>query len=258
MVRVAHIIFVAFCLLSQAVFGQTDGTQTAAARAQRHQSYAKLSRQLFHTEDDPQSGTRGISVQRADQLQSQLHELICEEIMTDLAAGASATSIAGAITDVQGEQTDKPFVDLLNLNGTKEMAAGYVMARGAQAIPDTQPYLEFYSQLAGAWRFQAEAPTRSDFRGHTFSVARMNSGVPGEAWFLAWGIKIGNTGAPLSVRLYAFDGTTVRTVWRRDGLVAGDLSATSDTVTLEYDREYPRTLNSGVREVLHITANGLE
>jgi len=48
-------------------------------------------------------------------------------------------------------------------------------------------------------------------------------GLAGESWFLAWGFKIGDSGARLAIRLYAFNGDEVRVVWKRDGLAAGTL-----------------------------------
>lgn len=64
-------------------------------------------------------------------------------------------------------------------------------------FPDTQPYLEFWDQTNGSWAIKAQAPTRSDFRGYTFSVAKLDSPLVGEAWFLAWGMTMGNLCTPV-------------------------------------------------------------
>jgi hypothetical protein len=87
----------------------------------------------------------------------------------------------------------------------------------------------------------------------------MQFSLASEAWFLAWGRTIGDTGARVKLRLYGFDGNTVRTIWKRDGLTNGDVTVTKDSVTLEYDREYHSSdPNNLVHETLHISPNGLQ
>jgi len=107
---------------------------------------------------------------------------------------------------------------------------------------------------------RAEAPTQAEFRGHTFTVAKLDSPVPTEAWFLAWGMTIGNTAAAVNVRLYAFDGNIVRTVWKRDDLERGSVTiSNNNTVVLAYERDYQANRpDNEVRETLHVTGNGLE
>lgn len=164
-----------------------------------------------------------------------------------------------AIVAVQGQSADSPFADFFQLNGLPNLAVAYVILQGGEAIPDTQPYLEFFEKMNGSWGIKAEAPTQSDFRGHSFSVSKIDSGVPNEAWFLAWGTTIGNPGTPMNVRLYGFDGITVRTVWKRDDLTHGVATVGKDSVTLEYDREYQSSdPDNRVHEVLHVTPSGLE
>jgi hypothetical protein len=60
---------------------------------------------------------------------------------------------------------------------------------------------------------------------------------------------------PLDLRLYGYNGTSVRTVWKRDGLFGGAIQVSPTSVSLEYDKEYH---GPSVHEVLHVTANGLE
>lgn len=94
----------------------------------------------------------------------------------------------------------------------ESLAVGYVLLQGGDFIPDTQPYLEFWDQTNDTWSMRAESPRRADFRGRDFFISQIDPGVPGEVWFLAWGMTIGNPGNPVDVRLYAFDGSAVRTV----------------------------------------------
>ena len=132
------------------------------------------------------------------------------------------------------EATNAPFANLFTLNGIQTLAVAYVIMRGGDAIPDTQPYLEFYDRSSGEWEQKVAAPTQADFRGCTFSVTQLNSGVPGEAWFLAWGQPFGSSHGAKHVRLYAFDGRGVRTIWQRDSLDGGKITTTPTTVTIDY------------------------
>lgn len=255
-------VFICLGLLGAAQLGLTqtagDGESTNA-RAQRHATYSKLRRQIFHTHDDLESG-RVESLEKANQIQSQLHQLLSEEIASTLnLPNPSADDVIAGINALQETSGGKPFADFFTLDDVKSLAVGYVILRGNEAIPDTQPYLEFWDETGGSWAIKAEAPTRSDFHGHTFSVAKLDSPLPGQAWFLAWGMTIGNPGTPVKLRLYAFDGSAVRTVWKRDDLTRGTVTVSNNTVVLDYDRDYPSTgANDRVEETLHVTLNGLE
>jgi len=254
--------FICLALLTVAQSGPAQtagGTAASDSRAQRYNTYSKLNRQIFHTSDDDESG-RVTSRAKAAEILSQLHKLVSDEIIGILSSpGASADDVVAAINAIQDKAGSKPLADLFQLNGVKCLAVSYSILQGADAIPDTQPYLEFWDQTNGSWAMKAEAPARTDFRGHTFTVAKLDSPVPTEAWFLAWGMTIGNPGTPLKLRLYSFDGNAVRTVWKRDDLTKGKVTLSGNTVVLDYDRDYPSTgPNNRIEETLHVTGNGLE
>jgi hypothetical protein len=260
MTKIASFTLLALLVVAHTGIGQTGNPpQSANGTAQRHADYAQLNRQIFHTHEDTDSG-RILSTEKAREIHSQLHRLISDEIADALSAGKhSEDDIRNAIVVVQGESTDVPFAKFFELNGIKSLAVGYIILQGNDTIPDTQPYLEFYDRANGSREIRAHAPTLSDFRGHTFSVSRLNSAIPSEAWFLVSGFTIGNPGTPLKLRLYGFDGNAVRTVWKRDNLIHGVVTISGDSVTLEYDREYKSLdLNNQVTETLHVTANGLQ
>ena len=245
-------IFGWFCALAQ------TNAQGSVERTQRQATYAQLSRQIFHRQDDPNSG-RFLSTEKASDIQSRLHSLILAEISSVLAQPTpSDADVANAVSAVQGDPTDKPFAQFFQLNGMQSLAIGYVILQGGDAIPDTQNYLEFYDRAQGTWEMEADAPTRRDFRGCTFSVAKMQSGVPSESWFLAWGKTIGDTGSRLKIRLYAFDGTAVRTVWERNGLMYGQITVSNESINLAYDLEYKSSKpNNRAHEMFHIGPAGL-
>lgn len=255
MTKLAVLTCLGLLPLAQPQIAQT-GSDAAASddRAQRNAVYLQLRRQIFHTYDDQESG-RVQSLAKANEIRGHLHMLLSREILDVLSARvASASDVVAGITAVQGSIRDKPFADFFELKGIKSLAVGYVILQGNDAIPDTQPYLEVWDQTNGTWARKAEAPTRSDFQGHTFCVSPIDAGVGGEAWFLAWGMTIGNPGTPVNVRLYAFDGNTVRTVWKRDDLTRGHVTVSKASVVLQYDREYRSSdPNNRVQETLYKT-----
>ena len=249
-------------VLPQVEVAQTNnGVQIANKRNQRHAAYVQLDRKIFAQHGDPESEKLHISEpDKVVEIRSQLHKLISDEINDTLnAPNPSEDKVVNAIVGIQGELTDKPFASFFKLNGMRSLAVSYVILQGGDAIASTQPYLEFYDFVNGAWQIKAEASTVSNFQGRTFCVSPLASGISGEAWFVAWGFTIGNPGTPVNVRLYGFDGNTVRTVWQRDDLTGGEVTVAKDSVTLEYDREYKSPdPNNHVQEVLHVTPNGLQ
>jgi hypothetical protein len=176
----------------------------------------------------------------------------------------TAKDVTSAIARLQGDITltnwgpdaaNVPFARFFSLNGVPTMAVAYAILQGGDAIPDTQAYLDFYDNASGVWTKKATASTLADFEGCTFSVAQLNAGLPGEVWFLAWGVPFGSSHAMAHVRLYAFDGFAVRTIWKRDDLAGGKITTTPDSVTLEYI-DFPDVAIEH-HEVLQVTPNGL-
>lgn len=257
------LIFVVLCYRGS---GQSsDPTVSDSDPGGRHAAYLQLNRKIYARHEDPGSGNLNFSKEKQDSATQQLHEMIEREI--DLALSApkpSAKTVSSAIAALQGEitlsgwgpeQTNTPFASLFSLSDIPTIAVAYVLMQGGDAIPDTQPYLVFYNHASGVWTKKASAPILADFEACTFSVAQLNSGVPGEIWFLAWGMPFGSSHGSEHVRLYAFNGLAVRTIWKRDRLDGGRIKAMGDSVTLDYlDFDDPSIER---HEVLHVTPNGL-
>ena len=125
---------------------------------------------------------------------------------------------------------------------------------GGEGIPDSQPFIDFYVERNGEWKLQAV--TGSEFRASTYYVSSIPPGLAGESWFLAWGFKIGDSGARLAIRLYAFNGDGVRVVWKRDGLAGGNVEVSGNTVAISYFRQ--RSDAEATTEILHVAPNGLQ
>jgi hypothetical protein len=118
--------------------------------------------------------------------------------------------------------------------------------------------LEFYVYEKEGWQLRAKAQADPEFRGSSFFVAPMDAGVPGQVWFLTWRSTFGDTGARLRLRLYMFDGSVVKPLWKRDELIAGTVQVSPRAVVLEYDRKYRSAdpLNR-VAETWRVTPSGL-
>ena len=250
-------------------FAQTNNnSQMSSELESRRARYVLLDRQIFAQHADPDSEKNHISQpDKVAEIGSQLRKLLSDEIDSVLLGPGFLSEQGkrryykcpgrhGAPVD---DMTNTPFASPFVLSGVPGFAIAYAILEGGEIIPDTQPYLVFYDRSNGRFEMKAEAPTLLHFRARTFFVSQMDSGIPGEAWFLAWGMTVGNPGTPVNVRLYWFCGNAVRTVWKRDGLTARIVTARKNSVTLEYDWEYKSNdRNNRVRETLHVTANELE
>lgn len=254
-------------LLSAAIGQAPPTSQASPAREQRRQTYLELSKKIFAGAQAPDAVRRAVNNLPPAQvtgITEQLHDLSVAEI-EDVLGGPkpSAQNVIDALKTILGETalagwgaqfTNTPFAEFIELGGARAVAVSYGILRGGGALPNSHPYLEFYVPQNAKWRLQASADL--DFDGRTFFVSPVDAGVPGQAWFLAWGRMCGDTGGDLNVRLYAFDGREVRMMWQRDDLIWGAVTVSHGSATLEYDKEYHSA--ERVRETLYVTPNGLK
>lgn len=231
--------------------------QQLGVRAQ----YADLNRRIYSANQYPSKAEH-------EEITTQLRSLVTDETMAALVRAGDAAKVRKAIADVQGEfsfsswgsdMTNVPFAERFEIYGQPGLAVGFVVLRGGSGIPDTLPVVQFYIKT-GEWKLGAE--TDADFHGCTFMISSLDSPVPSETWWLVWGQTIGDTGARRKVRLYAFDGGSLRTVWQRNELEAGSVKVAKDgkTIVLEYYRkvgtpELPRA-PLRIREEWVLTLNG--
>lgn len=256
-------LLISFC---NQVFSQSNATTPPDPGAQkRHEIYREANRQVYARHEDPGSGKLNASEQNVRSIAKQLDSMISQEIETALSTPKpSPQSIISAIAALQGdislskwgtEETNTPFARLFSLNGIQTAAVAYVILQGGDATPDTHPYLVFYDKASGDWSKKAIAPTVHDFEGYTFSVAQLNSGVSGEACFLAWGIPFASSHGSVRVRLYSFDGFKVDTTWERDNLDGGRVTVGADTVTIDYLDQRDPSIEK--HELFHVEPDGV-
>jgi hypothetical protein len=253
------------CLRLHAQQQPNDAASDSENRRTHSREYAALNRQVKHIRGDATSGLLYHSESEED-ITAKLKGIVQSEVISHLDAPNAEKVVRIDINEVQTFRpgtdpsaiTNTPFIRAFELLATRQAAVAYTLDEGYEFLPDIQPYLEFYDKVSGDWQLRATAPTMDDFRASTFFVQQMNSGIKTESWWLAWGSKLGNTGGVKRVVLYAYDGMAVKIIWRRDELIGAEISATADTVTLEYDPEYkPHHPMTRIHEIYSVTPNGL-
>ena len=254
--------------LLQATAQVGPASQAAVAHEQRQRSFRLLGQQIFAFPGATNADRLRVNAVPPDEVEAtttQLHQLIIHDIEDTLAEQeADAAKVSQNIRDILGDtsidqwdqnSSNTPYAGFLPMNGANIMMAAYGILRGGGALPDTRSYLEFYVPSGGTWRLRTAAGL-ADFDGRTFSVSPVEAGKFGQVWVLAWGRIYGNTGGNLLVRLYAFDGTEVRSIWQREDLTWGKVTVSGPSVTLEYDKDYHSA--ERVRETLHVAPEGLK
>lgn len=235
------------------------------------QEYNNLDRRIFfHPDRQDEKTFERMSPSEVVRARGKMHDIVTRSIRSAaMARDSSAASVQKAITVVQGgkpllgydpsDQIEMPYVDMSDIQGFPTMVAAFAVLSGGAGIPDVSAHIQFYFKVSGAWGLVAERG--DDFGGCGFAVAALRSPVPGEVWYLAWGKVIGDTGARLKMRVYAFNGGSVRTVWQKDGLFGGSVEINRDQVILHYLEPPPEGVRIPPQEItvyLRPTIHGLE
>ena len=227
--------------------------------------YLRLNHRIyFQTEDNEEiKRNRVTQVEEVPPIEERLREIVKEAIIACLASPRPlAPEIAKVIRDVQGELSfgpdypphgNIPFTDLVRIGDTDSLVAAYAMFEGNDAITDSKPFLEFYSRAGVAWNLVATAG--SEFRAHSFFVDAVRSPVATERWYLVSGRRTGDSAVRLMVRLYGFDGKGVRTIWKKDEMIHGEVNISNGSIILEHQLGHAD--GQRVREVYSVSLEGL-
>lgn len=231
----------------------------------QHEAYVQLNNQIYSYENPDSQHLHLVENDQVADIVTRLENLVRRRIGSVLrSSNSSAEAITEAIRGLQGEdlalhpnpgETNTPFAEYSKVNGERTLLVAYTILRGGEGIPDSLPVLDFYVQTSSEWELKDTAPT--DLTASTLFIRRMDSPLAGELWYLVWGNRLGDTGTRLRIRLYAFNGAKVRTVWKSSDLTHGVMQeVAAKSITFNYEKVY----NSGQRtyENLYITPNGLE
>ncbi len=190
--------FISITLFLQSVgagslFGQTTATaQEHGDVDSQRDNFLRMNRQIFARHEDPGSG----NVHAPDQvklIEARLRAGIQGSIAQALRApNPIASGVADAIREIQGamtfgrnDMTNTPFAEFSRLGARQTLAVAYMILKGGEGIPDSQPFMEFYSNEAGTWSLKATVD--SDFKSSTLFLCRIDAGLSGENWYLVWG-----------------------------------------------------------------------
>jgi len=194
------------------------------------------------------------------QYRKTLRDLIGETVADTLRQSDKsglANNVVSSVRILQGKMherlEDLPVAITGRTKGHDALVFAFEILQGAAAIPEPEPYIQFYVNMSNFWYLAAEAPR--DLSKFAMKVQSVVSPVPGEMWILAQGKHNGDNRARVYARLYAFDGTSVRTVWERDALHGGEINVTDDRITVTYYD--PGKWDPANREEYAITSTGL-
>lgn len=198
-------------------------------------------------------------------LSQELHDIVGRTILRQASASRDPGGVVKAVRIVQGEVTSVrenpdtnalPYADFAEISGLPTLVTAFMILEGGYGIPDSLSYIQFYSREGGGLKLKAEVS--EDFRQFWFQVRRVPSSNPNEVWYLVWGTRWGDNGGRLQVRLYGFDGSSLRTIYQREGLYGGSLTVSGDRVDISYqDFERRFIVEQAIHEHYRIGGDGL-
>ncbi len=144
----------------------------------------------------------------------------------------------------------------------KFLIVGVDVPRGGPAIAEDAISIRAYRNDKNQFGLLAE--TGSDLDGHFLNAkAFPTAPVAGEFWLIAWGDQPPRTPYTVALRIYAFDGSSFRTVWSPDDIVTRNVSsAVRLTPTgfsldrIDQDRYFSGLSPYNLREEYTLTVNG--
>lgn len=168
-----------------------------------------------------------------------LHNLVVDtviEALQDSPPPKRIEKVTASVRNLQGEAhkniTKLPYSASSSIKGRDVVTVVFQVLRGGMAIPEPEPFIQFYIPTGNSWYLAAEAPP--DLSGLGVEAHQLKSPAENEVWLLAWGMRYGDTGARRNVRLFVFDGASVRTLWQREGLLGGRIQVNGDHITVNH------------------------
>src|SRR5579863_635616 len=129
-------------------------------------SFLQMNRQIYARYDDPESG-KVVAQEQVKLIEDKLRAAIQGAIARVLRTpNPTAADVTVAISGIQGELTfgrgdlanppsaganltNAPFAEVSQLNGSQTLIVAYIILEGGMGIPDSQPFIEFYTHENG-------------------------------------------------------------------------------------------------------------
>jgi hypothetical protein len=210
-------------------------------------------------------------------------------VLSRLTDTEDPNAIRAYLTCMQEEESERPWEDitdtpqffLTTLGPIRLAVSAMMIMRGGVGVPSTLALVQCFARTQGSWTLVSNG-NEQGFDSHALYIHELRSPKLGEAWYLLSGQALGDTGGRLRMEVVACGAKQMRTVWKRDGILWGEIEvADQSTVSLTYEKqEDERTakMNGDVlgpgmiimggppddpdpkrfSETLHVTADGLE
>jgi hypothetical protein len=207
-----------FCICVGAV-GQVGETRRALRNGVAVR-IGELSRQLHFRDAETAERYRAIRDQATSQIQHEVDAFLTQEVdpaHTDSAAVEQDLAELLSAHRYDPEYSGNPFASVFDSSNGRSMLVGYMLVRGGDAVNDSAITIRAYHEEGG--RFRLVATTGSDLDGYGLFVRQLPSPVPSEKWVLAWGALSGFNGNKVRIRVYSYDGSNLRTVWKPQDLL---------------------------------------
>lgn len=166
-----------------------------------------------------------------DQVRSEVRRFVENTIAPATASATAESRLRSILVTHQPnpEYADLAYVRVADLLNGRSLVAAYTLVRGPHHNIAT---IDGFAQ--DGERFRLRGSAGGDFVGYNMFKSELQSPVFGELWLMAWGQAQTFNGTKVRFRIYAFDGSTFRTVWSPDDMFNATLSVTKDRFAIEH------------------------
>lgn len=230
-IKISTVIVAALISQTSLNFGPQGIADDAAAAAR----VATLSARLHVRDDDPADKRRYYAEMRevTNNLRQEIDAYVTKSLLP-AQGGASAGARLSAVLKSHRpnpEYGDPPFASVDDLRDGRSLVLAYTLVR-----PPHHDSATIRAYRATLNHFDLVATTgEADFDGFGMFKRQMKSPIAGECWLVAWGQAHTYNGAKVRFRLYAFDGTSFRTIWAPDDMLSARITFAASGFTIDHE-----------------------
>jgi len=218
------------------VFKASAQTPGPADCSQARDQYARMNDHLLLDHQDESDESPQVALKRTKDLTS----FIARITIARLADMRDPSAIRAYLACMQERDetlppewsTNTPQIFLAKTPRSLIAVSSMVIMRGGDAIPNTRPVVQCFSEAKGKWTLIGAGG--EEFDTHTFFIHPLKSPNPSESWYLLSGTAIGDTGGRLHLEVISCSASKYRKVWDRDELIWGEVQVSPDGIVLTY------------------------
>lgn len=229
------LIFASFVRANAQTPGPADCTQ---ARDQ----YTRMNDHLLLDRQADSDRSPKVSLKRTGDLTGFITRIILARL-TDIGDPSSIRAYLTCMQEREGERpwdgtTNTPQMFLTTSGPVPLAVSSMVIMRGGVAIPNTLALVQCFARIRGTWTLVPNLGDEQEFDSHTLFINELRSPEPDESWYLLSGRAIGDTGGRLRLEVVACGAKEMRTVWKRDEILHGEIEVTDQSiVSLTYEKQ---------------------